>query len=102
MTDQKQPFHYFASCFASWATSEESAEDAIHKATKHAGFTGKDVRRMQRNGAPGLYFWACRVELPSDASYKISGFAPQDVEITRAKHHYVTNLTTKDIAIWTE
>ncbi len=94
--------HYFASFAFGWktaATRDEAVKGLVD------GFRS-DVKTMARNGqktgSPGAYIWSCKVNAPQDAHYSINFFKPEDVDIEDGNHHFVTYVTNKEIAYYTE
>ena len=92
--------HWYAACAMGWAVSEVSRDDAIKRMAPYAGINNAMVRRCQKRGQPGAYVWSCRVLAPKDASYGIREFMPHGVDTDKARHSYITHITTKGAAIW--
>ena len=94
--------HYFASFGMGWKTADTRSE-AVKGLV--AGFR-PEFKSMtaasHKKGGRGAYIWSCRVEVPSDVNYDIEWFAPKGVTKTDAKEHYVTYVTNKEIAYYTE
>ena len=94
--------HFFASFGMGWKTAS-TRKEAVEGLVE--GFR-REFKPMvvaaQKRGKPGAYIWSCRVEVSKDTDYKINFFAPIGVAKTDAMEHYVTYVTGKDIAYYTE
>ena len=94
--------HYFASFAFGWktaATRQEAIEGLVE------GFKSEFkpmAAAAHKRGQKGAYVWSCRVEVPQDEHYGIEYFAPKGVAKSEAKEHYVTYVTAKSIAYYTE
>lgn len=94
--------HFFASFGMGWKTAD-TREEAIKGLVE--GFRSEFkamATAAHKRGERGAYVWTCRVEVPSDVNYDIEWFAPKGVAKTDAMTHYVTYVTAKSIAYYTE
>ena len=95
-------YHYFASFGMGWktaATRQEAIEGLVE------GFKSEFkpmAAAAHKRGEKGAYVWTCRVEVSIDTPYKIEWFSPKGVTKTDAMEHYVTYVTAKSIAYYTE
>ncbi len=96
------PHHFFASFGMGFKTAP-TREKAIYGLIE--GFRS-DFKPMvaaaHKEGRPGAYIWSCRVDSPIDTKYQIEWFAPTGVAKSKAEEHYVTYVTGKAIAYYTE
>jgi len=92
---QEQGHHYYAATVFGWKTADTRKEALDGLVSSFRSSLKPMVARAQKEGGPGVYIWCCRVEAPSDASYEISWYVPQGVEVSEAAEVYVTSITAK-------
>jgi hypothetical protein len=93
-----QQHHYFVSHALGWATGED-LESTIEKLWqgRHTDVK-KWLTNAQKEGNPGINFFACKVPLPADADYKIEWYCPKVEGLTECGNHLLTYYTQKKIA----
>ena len=97
----KQQHHFFASSAFGWGVGN-TVDEAVAQLVKATGVSSVSMttRNAQKNGAPGLYFWHCKVLAPKDAEYDIEWFMPKDIKWEDGRHCYFTYCTKKEHAYW--
>ena len=97
-----QNHHFFASFGMGWKTAS-TRKEAVEGLIEYFRREFKPmVDAAQKRGKPGAYIWSCRVEVSEDTEYRIEYFAPTGVAKTDAMEHYVTYVTGKANAYYTE
>ena len=96
------PHHYFASFGMGFKTAP-TREGAVNGLIEGFRREFKSIiDACHKEGKPGAYIWSCRVDSPIDTQYRIEWFAPTGVAKSDVEEHYVTYVTGKDIAYYTE
>ena len=94
--------HYFASWALGWATAD-TRDEAVKRLVE--GFRAefkRGVAGAHKDGEIGAYIWSVKVNAAADTKYKINWFKPVGVELEDVMDHFVTYVTNKKIAYYTE
>lgn len=95
-------YHYYAANALGWAVAEDRDRAIKKLVNADPGAFQRAIKNAHKDGEPGIYIWTCRVHAEITADYKIEFCIPKGVEWSDSAEHYVTYVTSKEIAYWTK